>query len=49
MTHLGDLLEIYTLEDILELNDKTPEDALDFLVSEEFVLLPEITPVDFNY
>ena len=41
-------LETYTLEDILELNDKTLEDCLEFLVEEKFVKLPIIKPLDFD-
>lgn len=41
------ILETYSLEDILELNDLTPEDALEFLVEEGLVELPEIQPLDF--
>jgi len=42
------LLEIYTLTEILELNDLTEEDALSFLLDEGFVESPEIKPLDFN-
>ena len=42
------LLEVYTLEEILELNDKTEEDCLEFLVDEKFVKLPSIKPLDFD-
>lgn len=41
------ILETYSLEDILELNDLTPEDCLEFLVEEGYVDLPEIKPLDF--
>lgn len=41
-------LETYTLEEILELNDKTEEDCLEFLVEEKFVELPRIKPLDFD-
>jgi len=39
------ILETYTLEDILEMNDLTEEDALEFLVEEGFIELPENLPV----
>jgi len=46
--NLTTLLDVYTLEEILELNDKTPEDCLEFLVEEKFVKLPNIKPLDFD-
>lgn len=42
------ILEAYTLEEILELNDKTEEDALEFMVEEKFIELPRIKPLDFQ-
>lgn len=42
------ILETYTLEDILELNDKTTEDCLEYLVEEGYVRLPNIKPLDFD-
>ncbi len=44
----ANILETYTLEEILELNDKTTEDCLEFLVEEGFVKLPSIKPLDFE-
>ncbi len=44
----ANILETYTLEEILELNDKTTEDCLEFLVEEGFVRLPSIKPLDFE-
>ncbi len=44
----ANILETYTLEEILELNDKTAEDCLEFLVEEGFVKLPSIKPLDFE-
>lgn len=41
-------LELYSLEDILEYNDITPEDALEFLVEQGYVNLPEIEPLEFE-
>jgi len=42
------VLETYSLEEILELNDLTAEDCLEFLVEEDFVSLPEIKPLEFE-
>lgn len=45
MTEYTDFLETYSLEEILELNDLTAEDCLEFLVEEGFVELPEVKPL----
>jgi len=45
---IENILEIYSLEEILELNDYTLEDALYYLVENEFVTLPTPEPVDLN-
>ena len=45
---LSTILETYSLEDILELNDVTEEETLDFLVTQGFLELPEIKPLDFE-
>lgn len=42
------VLDVYTLEQILELNDKTTEDCLEYLVEEGYVELPRIKPLDFE-
>jgi len=42
------ILETYSLEDILELNDLTAEECLEFLVDEGYIDLPEIKPLDFE-
>lgn len=42
------ILEAYTLTELLELNDKTEEDCLEFLVEECFIELPKILPLEFN-
>jgi len=39
------LLEIYTLDDILEHNDITLEEALAILVEEGKIVIPEVRPV----
>jgi hypothetical protein len=41
------ILQTYSLEDILDYNELTEEDALLFLVEEEFVELPNVQPLDF--
>lgn len=38
-------LEIYSLEEILEQNEVTEAEALQFLVDQEFVKLPDIRPL----
>ncbi len=42
------LLETYTLAEILEMNDLTEADDLEFLIDECFVELHEVTPLDFE-
>ena len=42
------ILDTYSLEDLLELNDKTPEDCLEFLVEEGFIDLPSVKPLEFE-
>lgn len=42
------VLETYSLEEILELNDLTAEDALEYLVEQGIVDLPDIRPLDFD-
>lgn len=42
------VLETYSLEEILEFNDLTTEDCLEFLVEEGYLELPEIKPLEFN-
>lgn len=42
------ILETYTIQELLELNDLTEEDCLRFLVEEEFIDLPEIIPIDLD-
>lgn len=48
MTLYTTILDAYTLEDLLELNDKTTEDCLEFLVEEAFITLPDIQPLEFE-
>lgn len=42
------ILDAYSLEEILELNDITNEEALDYLVTQGFIELPRIKPLDFE-
>jgi hypothetical protein len=42
------LLQTYTISDLLELNDITEEELLEFLVEEDFIHLPEIQPLEFD-
>jgi hypothetical protein len=42
------ILEIYTLEEILDQNDLTEADVLCFLVKEELVFIPEPQPLLFE-
>lgn len=48
LTDYAAILECYSLEEILELNDKTQEELLLFLVEERFVKLPKPLPLDFE-
>ena len=48
MTTLTAVLEVYSLEEIFELNDLTSEDILEYLVRHRLVVLPEILPVEFD-
>lgn len=45
-TPLERVLDTYTLEEIFELNDRTETEVLDFLVSSEYLELPDPLPVD---
>jgi hypothetical protein len=42
------VLDAYTLQEILELNDKTEEDCLEFLHEEKFITLPDILPIEYD-
>ncbi len=42
------LLDVYSLAEILEMNDLTEADALDFLLEQRFLILPEIQPLEFE-
>lgn len=42
------ILETYSLTEILELNDLTEEEALDYLVTQGFLHLPDVQPLEFE-
>lgn len=42
------LLETYTLSEIIELNDLTDEEVLEYLVVHKIVKLPDIKPLEFD-
>lgn len=42
------VLETYSLSELLELNDVTEEDILEFLVESKILDLPELTPLEFD-
>lgn len=42
------ILDTYTISEILEFNDKTEEDLLEYLVEEGYITLPEIKPLEFD-
>lgn len=42
------VLETYSLIELLELNDITEEEALEHLVTQGFLKLPELQPIDFD-
>jgi len=48
LAFLSNILETYSLEEILELNDLTTEDVLELLVEEGYVTLPEVKPLNYE-
>jgi len=48
LTDYSTILDVYSLEEILELNDVTPEEALIFLIEEKFIKLPSIRPLNLD-
>jgi hypothetical protein len=42
------ILETYTLSEILELNDLTDEEVLEYLVEQRIVDLPAIKPLTYD-
>jgi len=45
-TYAEHLLQTYTLEEILELNGKTEDEALEFMLEAKFLDTPDPKPVD---
>lgn len=41
------VLDVYSLEEILEMNDLTAEEALEYLERHGLIKLPEVQPLDF--
>jgi hypothetical protein len=48
LTDYATILETYTFSDILEINDLTEADVLEFLVRHGVVNLPERLPLEFE-
>lgn len=48
VTDYAAILDVYTLEEILELNDMTTEEALELFVTQGFLRLPYIKPLEFD-
>jgi len=42
------ILQTYTLSELLELNDLTEEEVLEYLVQHGQVRLPELRPLEFD-
>jgi hypothetical protein len=45
---LNNLLDVYTLTEIFEMNDLTEADVLRYLEEQEFIILPDPEPLDFE-
>lgn len=48
MTEIEAVLQTYTLEEILELNELTDEDVLLILVEQNIITLPDPKPLDLE-
>ena len=48
MTDYSTIPETYTFAEILEMNDISESDVLEFLVERGYVNLPELLPLVFN-
>lgn len=48
ITDYAAILDVYSIEELLELNDLTTEELLIFLITEKFIDLPEIQPLDLD-
>jgi hypothetical protein len=42
------ILETYDLSEIIELNDLTQEEVLEYLVDQHILKLPDIKPLDYE-
>jgi hypothetical protein len=42
------VLEAYSLQELIELNDKTEEECLEYLVETRYIKLPEVLPIEFD-
>lgn len=45
---LATVLDAYTLSDLIELNDLTEEEVLEYLVDRGVIRLPELKPLEFD-
>ena len=41
------ILEVYDLSEIIEYNDLTQEEVLEYLVEQSILKLPEVQPLEF--
>lgn len=48
LTDYTTTLEVYSLSELLELNDITEEEVLEFLVREKLITLPSIKALEFD-
>ena len=48
LTDYTAVLEVYSLDDLLELNDITEEEALQFLVEAKVLTLPSVKALEFD-
>lgn len=42
------ILEVYDLSELIEMNDLTQEEVLEYLVEHRLIKLPEIQPLEFS-
>jgi hypothetical protein len=48
LTDFAAILTCYSITELLELNDKTEEELLIFLVEEGYIRLPDVQPLEFD-
>lgn len=48
MTNYTAILDVYSIEDLLELNDITPEECIEYLLTLKYIKLPEVEPLEFE-